>query len=73
MPNTLFLVPGYGAQGGRAGDLAAAFDQSGRGAIINSSRAIIFAEKNPRYASATSWQAAVESATRDAIAEIRRG
>lgn len=43
MPRTLFLVPGYGAQGGGADDAAAAFDAQGRGAIVNSSRGIIFA------------------------------
>jgi len=43
MPHTLFLVPGYGAQGGGADDAVAAFDGQGRGAIVNSSRGIIFA------------------------------
>ena len=37
MPNTFFLVPGYGAQGGTAEDVAYAFDPYGRGAIVNSS------------------------------------
>ncbi|MDR2615137.1 MAG: orotidine-5'-phosphate decarboxylase [Oscillospiraceae bacterium] len=45
LPHTFFLVPGYGAQGGGAGDVAGAFDKNGRGAIINSSRAIIGAWK----------------------------
>ena len=70
MPNTLFLVPGYGAQGGNASELRGAFDGRGLGAVINSSRAIIFAYENPRYSKAASWQASVEQATRDAIAEI---
>jgi len=43
MPRTFFLVPGYGAQGGGAQDVAGAFDQNGLGAIINSSRAIMCA------------------------------
>lgn len=43
MPHTFFLVPGYGAQGGGAKDVAAAFDKDGLGAIINSSRGIICA------------------------------
>ena len=38
MPNTFFLVPGYGAQGGTAEDVAYAFDPYGRGAIVNSSQ-----------------------------------
>ncbi len=70
MPHTFFLVPGYGAQGGKAADLRGAFDEFGMGAVINSSRAIIFAHENRRFANAGSWQAAVEQATRDAIAEI---
>lgn len=43
--HTFFLVPGYGAQGGAALDVANAFDNSGRGAVVNSSRAIICAWK----------------------------
>ncbi len=45
MPHTFFLVPGYGAQGGGANDVAGAFDENGLGAIINSSRAILTAWK----------------------------
>lgn len=40
-----FLVPGYGAQGGTASDLAGAFDREGRGAIINNSRGLMCAWK----------------------------
>ena len=43
LPNTFFLVPGYGAQGGAAEDVAHAFDKHGAGAIVNSSRAIMCA------------------------------
>lgn len=46
LPHTMFLVPGYGAQGGGAQGVAAAFDQNGLGAIVNSSRAIMYAYKN---------------------------
>jgi orotidine-5'-phosphate decarboxylase len=45
LPNTFFLIPGYGAQGGTAADLAAAFDSRGLGGIVNSSRGIIAAYK----------------------------
>ena len=41
MPHTFFLVPGYGAQGGTAHDIAPMFDDRGSGAIVNSSRGII--------------------------------
>ena len=43
MPNTYFLVPGYGAQGAKAEDIIPCFNEDGLGAIINSSRDIIFA------------------------------
>lgn len=43
MPNQIFLVPGYGAQGGSAEDVKPCFHKNGTGAIVNSSRGIIFA------------------------------
>ena len=46
MPQAPFLVPGYGAQGATAADVVAAFDSQGLGAVVNSSRGIIFAYKN---------------------------
>jgi orotidine-5'-phosphate decarboxylase len=50
MPDTIFLIPGYGAQGGTAQDAAAGFRSDGRGAIVNNSRGIIFAYKQEAYA-----------------------
>ena len=48
LPNTFFLVPGYGAQGASASDLKAGFGREGLGAICNASRSVIFAyEKEP--------------------------
>ena len=43
MPHTFLLVPGYGAQGGTAEDVQYAFQDKGRGAVVNSSRGIICA------------------------------
>ena len=43
LPNAYFLVPGYGAQGATAKDLAACFNDDGLGALINSSRGITYA------------------------------
>ncbi len=43
MPDSIFLVPGYGAQGGSAKDLVNCFNSDGYGAVVNSSRGIIFA------------------------------
>ena len=50
MPKTYILVPGYGAQGGKAEDLADYFNEDGLGAIVNSSRGIITAYKQDKYA-----------------------
>lgn len=50
MPKTYILVPGYGAQGGKAADLAPYFNEDGLGAIVNSSRGIIAAYKQEKYA-----------------------
>jgi orotidine-5'-phosphate decarboxylase len=43
MPNAYFLIPGYGAQGGKAEDLASGFNADGLGGVVNSSRGIIYA------------------------------
>lgn len=45
MPNTYFLIPGYGAQGGKAEDIALGFDKNGLGGIINASRSLMCAYK----------------------------
>ena len=50
MPHTYILVPGYGAQGGKASDLVDYFNEDGLGAIVNSSRGIITAYKQDKYA-----------------------
>lgn len=72
MPHTLFLVPGFGAQGGTAADVAGAFDSFGLGAVINSSRGIIFAHELPQFRETATldWQHGVELATRDAIEQL---
>lgn len=49
MPKSYILVPGYGAQGGKAKDLAPFFNEDGLGAIVNSSRGIIAAYKQEKY------------------------
>jgi orotidine-5'-phosphate decarboxylase len=74
MPHTLFLVPGFGSQGGTARDVAAAFDATGRGAVVNNSRGIIFAHSLKPYSErygAARWQEAVEAATHDMIKQLR--
>ncbi len=50
MPKTYILVPGYGAQGGKGADLVHFFNEDGLGAIVNSSRGIIAAYQQEKYA-----------------------
>jgi len=65
MPHTPFLVPGYGAQGGGAADVVAAFDGNGLGAIVNSSRGIIYAwADDGRYSGEQFDRAAADAAER---------
>lgn len=74
MPHTWFLVPGYGAQGGGAADVAAAFDQRGLGAVVNNSRGIIFAHAEEPYKTRfgeARWQDAVRAATEEMIADLQ--
>ena len=46
MPHSYFLIPGYGAQGGKADDIALGFDKNGLGGIVNASRSLICAYKS---------------------------
>lgn len=58
MPNAIFLVPGFGAQGGTAEDVKPCFNSDGFGALINSSRGIIFAYERMDYEPAAFAEAA---------------
>ncbi len=74
MPHVPLLIPGYGAQGGTAADVQAAFRGDGLGAVINNSRGINFAHRNGRWAEEfgeRQWEAAVDGATRAMITELR--
>lgn len=72
MPKTYFLVPGYGAQGGKADDLVHSFNADGLGAIVNSSRGIIAAYKQEKYAGfgAANYADASRQAVLDMIEDI---
>lgn len=73
MPSAPLLIPGYGAQGGSAADVAGGFSPDGLGAVVNSSRGINFAiNQSPwkeQYA-ANKWQDAAAAATRAMIADL---
>lgn len=73
MPKTYILVPGYGAQGGTADSLRPYFNEDGLGAIVNSSRGIIAAYKQEKYAKfgAENFADASRAAVIDMIEDIR--
>ena len=73
MPKTYILVPGYGAQGGTADSLRPYFNEDGLGAIVNSSRGIIAAHKQEKYAKfgAENFADASRAAVIDMIEDIR--
>ena len=48
-PHTYFLIPGYGAQGGKAEDIALGFDKNGLGGIVNASRSLMCAYKTDKW------------------------
>ena len=74
MPKSFILVPGYGAQGGKAADLVHYFNEDGLGAIVNSSRGIIAAYKQDKYASfgAENFADASRQAVVDMIEDINQ-
>ena len=69
MPKSFILVPGYGAQGGKGADLVHFFNEDGLGAIVNSSRGIIAAYKQEKYASFGSENYA--EASRQAVLDMQ--
>ena len=71
MPHTVFLVPGFGAQGAAVTDVAKAFDAEGGGALVSSSRGIIYAYRAEPYATRhglEGWREAI----REAAETVRR-
>jgi orotidine-5'-phosphate decarboxylase len=66
LPEVVFLVPGFGAQGGTADDVAPAFRPDGLGAVVNSSRGVLF----PFSPEERGWEAKVEAAARAAVSAL---
>lgn len=71
LPQSIFLVPGYGTQGATAEMTRAAF-KDGRGAIVSSSRSILYAHKIEKYSSqfGNNWEKCVEAAVVDMKRDI---
>lgn len=69
LPNSLFLVPGVGAQGGGNEGIQACFNPDGLGAVVSSSRAIMYPHI---YGSADSNKDTIRQAALDLISQVRK-
>jgi orotidine-5'-phosphate decarboxylase len=75
MKTSWILIPGFGAQGGGAADVLVGLDSDGSGAVVNSSRHIIFAHARKEYREKygdSRWQDAVAEATREMNEQLKR-
>ncbi|OCS92633.1 orotidine-5'-phosphate decarboxylase [Caryophanon latum] len=70
MPVSLFLVPGYGTQGGTGKDITNAFNSDGFGALISASRSIIFAYEKNKVQTGEEVQLAIKNAVKAMNADI---
>lgn len=70
LPHTFFLVPGYGAQGAGAAEVAGAFLPGGRGALVVAARSIIYAFSS-EHAGPEEFRASVAAAARSAALDLR--
>jgi orotidine-5'-phosphate decarboxylase len=73
LPQSIFLLPGYGAQGATADMTRAAF-LDGRGALVSASRSILYAHREAKYADrfGDDWERCVEQAVLDMKADLAR-
>jgi orotidine-5'-phosphate decarboxylase len=72
MPNCIFLVPGFGAQGRTADEVAKCFNSDGTGAIVAASRSVIYAYDEAKYRDRSAdWQRCVGDACKEFVAAIR--
>ncbi|MBI1826944.1 MAG: orotidine-5'-phosphate decarboxylase [Planctomycetes bacterium] len=72
MPNCVFLVPGFGAQGRTAEEVAKCFKPDGSGAIVTASRSVIFAYGEPAYRNrASDWRTCIGEAASEFVNQVR--
>jgi len=73
MSQSIFLVPGYGAQGASAEQVAACFKPDGTGALVSASRSILYAFDDPKYQEmySSEWEKCVEQACKDFVADLK--
>lgn len=76
LPKSIFLLPGYGAQGATAEMTRAAFtkakDGQATGAIVSASRSVLYAHRESKYAALGDWKKAVEASVKDMKADLSR-
>jgi len=74
MSNCIFLVPGFGAQGRTAQEVARCFKEDGTGAMVNASRSVIYAYEDDRYrrTCGEDWRSCIAQACKDFVEDIRR-
>jgi orotidine-5'-phosphate decarboxylase len=72
MPDAVFLVPGFGAQGRSVDQVKACFRADGSGALVNSSRGVLFAHADAKYRAAhgEDWRACTRAACADFVREL---
>jgi orotidine-5'-phosphate decarboxylase len=75
LERSILLVPGYGAQGLAAEAARALFKPDGTGALVNSSRSIIYAFENSKYHDVygADWAKCIAQACADAVSDLARG
>ena len=73
MPNCIFLVPGFGAQGRTVEQIQPCFKADGTGALVNASRSVIYAYEDSKYLEmyASEWDKCVEAACRDFVNALK--
>lgn len=73
LPDCLFLVPGYGAQGAGAAEAVAGFRATAhglRGGVVNSSRGVTYPSGAREAQTLADWRSAVDAAMRAAHADL---
>ncbi|MBI3819290.1 MAG: orotidine-5'-phosphate decarboxylase [Planctomycetes bacterium] len=71
MPRTPFLLPGYGAQGGKADDIVDAFDTKGLGGLVVAARSVNFAYRRGNEED-SDWRGAIEHAAREMVVDVTK-
>lgn len=71
VPNSFVLLPGYGAQGGRAEDVIDAFDSKGLGGIVVAARSVNFAYRSSGVRETSNWESKIELAAQTMVNDVR--